>query len=68
MIAEGRLIPSLVGEVAVYRDRLIPADERNEGMVGINVDWILSNRLTLGLEQSFRWLGYLCNLRDAVSE
>lgn len=59
MMADGRFIPSLVGEVAAYRDRLIPADERNEGMVGINADWILSSRLTLGLEQSFRWLGYL---------
>ncbi|EFK06697.1 conserved hypothetical protein [delta proteobacterium NaphS2] len=59
VMAEGRFIPSLVGEVAAYRDRLIPADERNEGMVGINADWILSNRLTLGLEQSFRWLNYL---------
>ena len=59
VMGEGRFIPSLVGEVAAYRDRLIPADERNEGMVGINADWILSNRLTLGLEQSFRWLGYL---------
>jgi hypothetical protein len=47
------------GEVAAYRDRLIPADERNEGMVGVNADWILSSRLTLGFEQSFRWLGYL---------
>ena len=59
VMAEGRFIPSLVGEVAAYRDRLIPADERNEGMAGINADWILSSRLTLGLEQSFRWLGYL---------
>ena len=59
VMAQGRFIPSLVGEVAAYRDRLIPADERNEGMVGINADWILSSRLTLGLEQSFRWLGYL---------
>ena len=38
VMAQGRFIPSLVGEVAAYRDRLIPADERNAGMVGINAD------------------------------
>ena len=59
IVAEGRFLPSLVGEVAAYRDALIEADERNEAMVGINADWIISNRLTLGFEQSFRWLGYL---------
>ncbi|MCF8129566.1 MAG: hypothetical protein K9N10_13720 [Deltaproteobacteria bacterium] len=59
VMAEGRLLPSLVGEVAAYRDALIETDARNEAMVGVNADWILSNRLTLGFEQSFRWLGYL---------
>ena len=59
IVADGRFLPSLVGEVAAYRDGLIEADERNEAMVGINADWILTSRLTLGFEQSFRWLGYL---------
>jgi hypothetical protein len=58
-MAEGRFLPSLVGEVAAYRDALIETDARNEAMVGVNADWILSSRLTLGFEQSFRWLGYL---------
>jgi len=58
-MAEGKLLPSLVGEVAAYRDALIETDARNEAMVGVNADLILSNRLTLGFEQSFRWLGYL---------
>ncbi|NQU15239.1 MAG: hypothetical protein HQ561_13890 [Desulfobacteraceae bacterium] len=59
VLAEGRFLPSLIGEVAAYRDALIEADERNEAMVGIRADWIVSNRLTLGFEQTFRWLGYL---------
>ena len=58
-MAEGRLLTSLMGEVAAYRDHLIEADERNEGMIGIGADWILTNRLTLGFEQSCRWLSYL---------
>ena len=41
------------------RDALIETDERNEAMAGIGADWILSNRLTLGFEQTFRWLSYL---------
>ena len=46
VMAEGRLLPALIGEVAVYRDALIEADDRNQAMVGIRADWILSNRLT----------------------
>ncbi len=59
VLAGGRFLPSLVGEVAVYRDALIEAEERNWVMVGIRVDWILSPRLTLGFEQTFQWLDYL---------
>ncbi len=59
VLAEGKFLPSLIGEVAAYRDRLIEADERNEAMAGIAADWILTKRLTLGFEQSYRWLGYL---------
>ena len=59
VMAEGRFLPSLMAEVAAYRDRLIEADERNEAMVGIAADWILTKRLTLGFEQTYRWLGYL---------
>ena len=57
-LASGRFLPALLGEVAAYRDALIEADERNEAMVGIRADWIISSRLTLGFEQSFRWLSY----------
>ncbi len=59
VLAGGKFLPSLIGEAAVYRDRLIEADERNEGMAGITADWILTKRITLGFEQTFRWLGYL---------
>ena len=59
VMADGRFLPSLIGEVAAYRDALIEADERNEAMAGVAADWILSNRLTLGFEQTFRWLSYL---------
>ena len=58
-LAEGWFLPSLMGEVAAYRDALIETDDRNEAMAGIGADWILSNRLTLGFEQTFRWLSYL---------
>ncbi len=59
VLANGRFLPSVMGEVAAYRDALIEADERNEAMAGIGGDWIISNRLTLGIEQTFRWLSYL---------
>jgi hypothetical protein len=58
ILADGRILPSLMGEVAAYRDALIEADDRNEAMAGIGADWIISNRLTLGFEQSYRWLNY----------
>ncbi len=57
-LADGRFLPAFVGEVAAYRDALIEADERDEAMVGIRTDWILSKRATLGLEQTCRWLSY----------
>ncbi|MDQ1336831.1 MAG: hypothetical protein QG552_3781 [Thermodesulfobacteriota bacterium] len=59
VLVDGRFLPSLMGEAAAYRDALIEADERNEAMVGIGADWIISRRLTLGLEQTCRWLSYL---------
>ncbi|MFO7599933.1 MAG: hypothetical protein R6X27_09010 [Candidatus Desulfacyla sp.] len=58
-LAEGKFLPALMGEVAAYRDALIEADDRNEAMVGVRADWIMSSRLTLGFEQSCRWLSYL---------
>lgn len=57
-LADGRFLPALVGEAAAYRDALIEADERDEAMAGIRADWILSKRVTLGLEQTCRWLRY----------
>jgi len=59
VMADGRFIPMLMGEAAVYRDGLIEADERNEVMVGLGADWIISNRLNLGVAQTYRWLNYL---------
>jgi len=59
ILADGRFLPSLMGEAAAYRDALIEADERNEAMVGIGADWIISSRLTLGFEETCRWLSYL---------
>jgi len=58
-MAGGRFLAALLGEAAAYRDDLIEADARNEGVLGIGADWILTNRLTLGFEQTCRWLSYL---------
>lgn len=58
-LADGHFFPALIGEVAAYRDALIEADERNEAMLGIRAEWIISKRATLGFEQSYRWLNYL---------
>jgi hypothetical protein len=58
ILAHGRFLPALMGEVAAYRDALIEADERNEAMVGVRADWIISKRATLGFEQTCRWLSY----------
>ena len=55
----GRLLTSLMGEAVAFRDHLIEADERNEIMVGLGAEWILTNRLTLGFEQTCRFLNYL---------
>jgi len=56
---DGRFLHALIGEGALYRDGLIDADERNEAMVGLRADWILSSRMTLTVEETCRWLDYL---------
>ena len=58
-MADDRLSASVLGEVAAYRDKLVEADERDEAMIGIGAEWILTNRLNVGFEQSCRWLNYL---------
>lgn len=43
---------------AAYRDRLVPADERDEAAVGIRYSRVLSARHTLGLNGELRRLAY----------
>ncbi len=58
-ILSGRLLTSLTGEAVACRDHLIEADERNEVMVGLGAEWLLTRRLTIGFEQTCRFLSYL---------
>ncbi|AFL76255.1 hypothetical protein [Thiocystis violascens] len=52
----GLLKVSVAG--AAYRDRLVPADERDEAAVGIRYSRVLSARHTLGLNGELRRLAY----------
>lgn len=54
-MAGGRLTPGIFGDVSAYRDGLNIADEKNGFMVGAKLDWIISARLNLGIQQT--WTG-----------
>ena len=58
-LADGLILPSILGGVAAYRDHYVEAEERNEALAGIDVSVILSKRLTLGLEHTWKWQDYL---------
>ena len=58
-LENGLILPSLLGGVAAYRDHFIEAEERNEALAGIDVSMVLSKRLTLGFEHSWKWQNYL---------
>ncbi len=58
-LANGLILPSILGGVAAYRDHFVEAEERNEALVGLDVSVVLSKRLTLGLEHSWKWQDYL---------
>ncbi len=54
----GRLRPAVLGEGLIYRDDLMIDDERNEEMVGGQLEWLYSARLTLRAVQTLRWADY----------
>jgi len=58
-LANGMILPSILGGVAAYRDHFLEAEERNETLAGIDVSMVLSKRLTLGFEHTWKWQGYL---------
>ena len=58
-LVNGMISPSILGGVAAYRDHFIEAEERNEALTGIDVSMVLSKRLTLGFEHSWKWQNYL---------
>jgi hypothetical protein len=57
-MAGGRLIPGIFGDISAYRDKLNPADEKDGFTVGAKVDWIVSARLTLGIQQAWTYQNY----------
>ncbi len=57
-LAKARVLSSLMGEVIAYRDNLVEEDERDEVMVGVQADWLISGRLTLVFEHAWRWLDF----------
>jgi len=50
-----RLIPTLMGDVVVYRNRELPEDDVNAVMLGTRLEWLATARLTIGGYQSFSW-------------
>lgn len=57
-MAGGRLIPGIFGDISAYRDKLNPTDEKNGFTAGAKLDWIVSARLTLGIQQSWTYQDY----------
>lgn len=45
-------------EADLYRDHLVPADEREEAAAGLRYDGLLSARSEFALGAEWRWLGY----------
>lgn len=58
-LANGMILPAILGGVNAYRDHFIEAEERNEALAGIDVSMVLSKRLTLGFEHTWKWQCYL---------
>lgn len=58
-LADGRVIPSLVGGVTLYRDALLEADERNTCRLGLDVDWRLAPWVSLSAGAEGSWLSFL---------
>jgi len=54
-LQDKRIIPSLLGEATVYRNRELPEDDVNAVMIGGRLEWLTTPRLTLGGHQSFSW-------------
>ncbi len=58
-LANGRFMPALLLEAAVYRDHLVEAAERNEVMAGLAADLIVNSRINLRLENTWNRQHYL---------
>lgn len=43
----------------MYRDQLVPADERNEALIGLELLSVLSPRIDLNLSARLAWLDYI---------
>ena len=54
----GRLIPGIIFEGQLYRDDLVPSDEKDEYMIGGQIDWFASNLLNVSLYQTWTWISY----------
>ena len=54
-LKNARLMPTLMGDVIVYRNRELPEDDANAVMLGSRLEWLATARLILGGYQSFSW-------------
>jgi hypothetical protein len=54
-LKNARLIPILMGDVMVYRNRELPEDDVNAVLIGTGLKWLAASRLTLVGYQSFSW-------------
>ena len=58
---KGRIAPYLFSSATIFRDDLIPSDDRNVFILGTGADMTLAGRLSLIMELSYQYTRYLDN-------
>ncbi|MDM8522076.1 hypothetical protein QUF80_01790, partial [Desulfococcaceae bacterium HSG8] len=57
-LVNGSVIPGIISEARVSRDDFLPEDDRDEFMIGVQLDWLMTGRLTLGAWHMRNWSDY----------
>lgn len=57
-LKNGLVLPRIIGEGFIFRDDLVKEDEKNEWMIGGDLRWHMSGRLTLDIHQTWTWIDY----------
>ncbi len=54
----GQILLSILGELSLYRDDLVPEDERNEAGTGVGIQWIPLDIFSMEIGHRWKWLDF----------